>query len=559
MRDTREGTGIMNRLDYKWKVLISVIFGIFMVILDTTVVNVAFATLRAEFNASVNDSQWIISVYVMALGISTPLSGFLADRFSMKRVYVTGLVLFVVGSFLCGVAPSLNFLIAARVLQGVGGGIALPLGTALLFSAFSVEEQGLAFGIFGIALVVAPALGPILGGLLVDHDLWRWVFFINVPIGLLGAFLATTFLRYQPPGHKPRFDLLGLMTSSIGFGAVLYAASVASDDGWTSRNVLAGFIIGGVALALFALIELFVAKEPLLDLRLFKRPVFLNATVVGYVSVVALFGAEFLLPLYLQILRGRTAFETGLILLPLAITSGITAPLSGKLYDKVGPRSIMIVGFGILVINTWQLSTLDATTSISYILFLMALRGIALGLTVQTTVVASLSVITQREVSRASSLSNSTRQVVQAIGVAVLATVLVSALSGAVKDFGTKAQAESVKSGSKPIGLCEVHSPADLGITIPTQGASGPPPGVASSQGGPTPQQLVGLIQQGCNEYVDGFEQAYLLTMYFAIAAMLLGALLPGWPGKWGGRKGPSTESEKPEDRRIVASSPRTN
>ena len=174
---------------YKWKVLSTVIFGIFMVILDTTVVNVAFQTLREEFGGNLGDTQWIISIYVLALGISTPLAGFLANRFGAKKIYLGGLGLFVLGSLLCGLSPSLNFLTVARAVQGAGGGIAMPLGTALLLQAFPPREQGTALGIFGIAALVAPALGPILGGWLVDQDLWRVIFFINPPIALIGILL----------------------------------------------------------------------------------------------------------------------------------------------------------------------------------------------------------------------------------------------------------------------------------------------------------------------------------------------------------------------------------
>ena len=189
-RQSKTTTQVLDRSNYKWKVLSTVIFGIFMVILDTTVVNVAFQTLRREFGANINDSQWIISVYVLALGISTPLAGFLADRFGIKRIYLSGLALFVAGSLLCGLRQA--FLAdRGRGLQGFGGGIALPLGLALLLNAFPPSEQGMALGIFGIAAIVAPAIGPILGGWLVDHNLWRLIFFINPPIGLLGVLLGS--------------------------------------------------------------------------------------------------------------------------------------------------------------------------------------------------------------------------------------------------------------------------------------------------------------------------------------------------------------------------------
>src|SRR5512141_3349896 len=222
------GTRNQSRgLEQKWKILISVMFGIFMIILDSTVVNVAFTTLRREFGATLANAQWVISIYVLSLGVTTPVSGFLADRFGVKRMYILGLAIFVAGSFLCGLAPSLGWLIAARALQGFGGGISQPLGPAQLYRAFPPEEQGTALGIFGIALVFAPALGPILGGYLVDLNLWRAIFFVNVPIGILGIILGSRFLLDYQVERKPSFDPLGLITAVIGFGSVLYAASIA--------------------------------------------------------------------------------------------------------------------------------------------------------------------------------------------------------------------------------------------------------------------------------------------------------------------------------------------
>jgi len=306
-KDRNQNHPTKRSLPAKYRVLISVIFGLFMVILDTTVVNVAFQTLRMEFGASLNDSQWIISIYVMSLGISTPLSAFIANRIGMKQTYLIGLSIFIVGSALSGLSPNLAVLIAARGLQGFGGGIALPLGAAILLRSFPAKEQGVALGIFGIASLVAPALGPILGGFLVDRDLWRFIFFINPPIGLIGILLGSRFLPNFPRERRPSFDWPGLVTEIVGFGSVLYAASLAANNGWNAPGVVTWFLIGGVTLVGFTLIELFVAKDPLLDLRLFKKRTFLNASLLGYVSVIAMFGAEFLMPIYLQYLRGQTA------------------------------------------------------------------------------------------------------------------------------------------------------------------------------------------------------------------------------------------------------------
>ena len=324
-------------LEQKWKVLITVMFGLFMVILDSTIINIAFPTLRREFGASLADAQWVISIYVLALGITTPVSGYLADRFGIKRVYLLGLAIFVLGSFLCGIAPSLGLLIAARALQGFGGGIAQPLGPAQLYRAFPPKEQGAAFGVLGIALVVAPALGPILGGWLVDINLWRAIFFVNVPIGIIGVILGSDFLLDFRVDRKPLFDPLGLLTAIIGFGAILYSASIAENFGWGGPFTLLALGFGFFILALHVLIELRLAKEPLMDLQLFLNPTFLIAALVGYIATIALFGAEFMMPIYLQAFRGRTALDAGIILLAVAATSAIATPSAGRLYDKIGP------------------------------------------------------------------------------------------------------------------------------------------------------------------------------------------------------------------------------
>lgn len=522
-------------LERKWKILISVMFGIFMIILDSTVVNVAFTTLRREFGASLADTQWVISIYVLSLGVTTPVSGFLADRFGIKRVYLIGLAVFVIGSFFCGLAPSLGWLIAARALQGFGGGISQPLGPAQLYRAFPPKEQGTALGYFGIVLVFAPALGPILGGWLVDANLWRLIFFINIPIGILGVILGSRFLLDYQAERKPAFDPLGFLSATVGFGSVLYAASVAEINGWTGPITLLALGIGILALITHVIIELRV-KEPMTSLRLFGNPVFLNAALVGYVATIAMFGAEFLMPVYLQAFRGRTALETGYILLAIAIPSGIATPLAGRLYDKIGPRMNLIVGFGILCINTWQLSLIDATTPISYIIFLLALRGLAFGLTLQTSFVAALSSVPLDNLPRGSSLLNSTRFVVQAVSVAALATILSSAVSPEImaeQDQLVESQAAS----AERFGICEtpgVNANENLPPGVSTSLASLSPAMAAAAK-----TRILSTLKTVCAQSIQGFEHAYRITFFASIGALILGAFLPGWPRKWGGRGSP--------------------
>ena len=524
-------------LERKWKVLISVMFGIFMIILDATVVNVAFPTLRREFGATLAQAQWVLSIYVLSLGVTTPVSGFLADRFGIKRVYLFGLAVFVVGSFLCGLAPSLGWLIAARALQGFGGGVAQPLGPAQLYRAFPPKEQGTALGYFGIVLVFAPALGPILGGWLVDANLWRVIFFINIPIGIIGVLLGSRFLLDYQVERKPAFDPLGLITAVIGFGAVLYAASIAETNGWTGSTTLTAFIIGILALIAHVIIELYVVKEPMTSFRLFRNPVFLNAALVGYVATIALFSAEFLMPVYLQAFRGRTALQTGYILLAVAVTSGIATPLAGRLYDKIGPRMNMIVGFVILCINTWQLSQIEGTTPMSYILFLLALRGLAVGLTLQTSFVAALSAVPLNNLPRGSSLLNSTRFVVQAVSVAALATIFSSSISADIRAQQDKMQ-DAQTSAASPFGICETPGvPAEDNLP---PGAGTSLASLSTAAAAQAKTRILSTLKTACEQSVQGFENAYRITFFAAIGALILGAFLPGWPGKWGGRGSPA-------------------
>lgn len=500
--------------NYKWKVLGVVIFGIFMVVLDTTVVNVALPTIRDQFHATLPSAQWIVSLYVLTLGIMTPVAGFLADRFGIKRVYLLALALFAAGSLGSGLAPSLASLIATRAVQGAGGGLALPLGTAMLFEAFPPKEQGFALGLYGIGILMAPALGPVLGGYLVDRDLWRWAFFINVPIGISGIALGRWLLKEQRAEGEVKPDPLGLVASIVGFGALLYGASIAAQAGWSSPIVLVAFALGVGGLIAFAAVEMKVADDPLLDLDLFGNWTFLNASLVGWVTVMALFGAEFLMPIYLQTLRGQPAFSTGLILLPLAITAGIVTPIAGRIYDRIGPRAIVVFGFIVLSVNTWQLSKLTGTTSVRWVVFLMAMRGLAFGSTVQSTYATALGTVEPRRVSRGSALVNSMRFVMQSVAVAVFATIVASAVSPPAKEVQSALQRRTAAQ-QRGFGFCESTRPNAV------EAAHTPAP----------------ALRRVCDENMRGFGHAYRVTFWFSLLALVLSLHLPGWPGKWRGRE----------------------
>ncbi len=421
-----------------WKTLACVVTGVFMVILDTTVVNVAFPTLQREYGASLHAAQWIVSLYVLVLGIVTPVAGYLADRFGLKRMFILGLALFTAGSAACGVAPSLGWLIAGRVMQGVGGGITQPSGTALLYRAFPPARIGRAFGVFGLALLVAPALGPVLGGWLVDAGYWRWIFFLNIPVGAWGIFAGRQWLHEWRRPDTPALDRPGVVLSSVGFGALLYAAASARTVGLASVTVTLSLALGMAALAALWIVE-HRSKAPLLDVRLLENPVFLAANIVGYVGVVGLFAAQFLLPLFLETIRGLSPGAVGQVLLAQPLAAAVATPLSGRFYDKVGPRVLAVTGFLLLAVSTWGLVRLDAHTSVGHIKLLLALRGLAFGLTIQTTFTTALGTVPRDRVARASAFVSATRFSIQAVSVAIL-SALVGGATGAtytVQGFAT--------------------------------------------------------------------------------------------------------------------------
>ncbi len=487
---------------YKWRVLASVVVGLFMVILDATVVNVALKTIQLNFHVTTDQAQWTISLYTLALGITTPISGFLGDRFGNKRIYLSGITLFVTGSILAGIFSRTDYLlllIIARGVQGIGGGIALPLGTALLFSAFPPKQRGAAFGIFGIVLVFAPAIGPLLGGWLVDHNQLPWIFFLNLPVGIVGLTIGLRFLHTSPRARHAHIDIPGIIFSALGFGAILFAASLAGEQsvGWSDIRVIASLIVGIASLVVFVFVE-WRTPEPLLDLHLYTIPSFALANIASTVGIIALFGAEFLLPLYLQILRGESAFQTGLILLPLAIASAITSVVAGRISDRIGPRVPIVIGFLLIAYNTYQLSQITLTTSIVFIMFLVAIRGFGIGLIIQNSQLAALMDVPLSKLNRGTPLVQATRQTMQSIGIAVLATIL----SGAVTVSVTGAIADG---------------------NVPNFAALPPAQRALAEQG-------LHLFQ---NQYIVGFEHAYLATCIIAIIATFVSLFLPGWPQKY--------------------------
>ncbi|MBV9229737.1 MAG: DHA2 family efflux MFS transporter permease subunit, partial [Chloroflexi bacterium] len=337
------------------------------------------------------------------------------------------LAAFIICSALCGLAWSLPVLILFRVLQGAGGAALFPLSITLLFREFPPGERGVAMGFFGVPALLAPAIGPTLGGYIVTYAGWPLIFYINVPVGIVAIILAMILLREYRPEGRTRFDFIGFFFAAVGLATVLYALSDASTDGWTSATVLGFLTVGLIFLALFIITELIIANrggQPLLDLRLFANGPFRTSIIASVFVIFCLFSGLFLFTIYLQTTRGLSAFQTGLILLPQALASMVSVVVGGRLVDRIGVRAVMIPGLLILAFATWQLTSLTVYSPYGWIQAMFILRGLALGLTIQPLTVAGLAEIHPRQLAQASSLNTVGRAVSSSLGIAVIATLV---------------------------------------------------------------------------------------------------------------------------------------
>lgn len=428
--DGREGVAwldvaVVRRLEYKWIVAVIFVTGLFMDILDATIINVAIPELQRHFGTTGATIEWIVTGYLLSLAVWIPASGWLGDRFGTKRVFLFALAMFTGASVLCGLAWSIESLIAFRILQGVGGGMLTPVGTAMLFRAFPPEERAAASSVLTIPTVIAPATGPVLGGLLVTHVDWRWIFFVNVPIGVLGFVFGAKYLREHREPDAGRLDVAGFVLSAVGLAAVLYGLSQAPEHGWGSPEVLAALLGGAAAFVALVVVEL-RTDEPLLSFRLYRNRLFRNANLANFMSSGALLGLLFLLPLYLQRLRGFSALESGLATFPQAIGVMLTARFVGRLYPTVGPRRLLSGGLFGIALASLPFVFVGLETSPWWIRLIMFVRGVFFAFAIVPLQAASFATISPADTGRASSLFNTGRQVGSALGVAALATILFS-------------------------------------------------------------------------------------------------------------------------------------
>src|SRR5215469_16287843 len=419
------------RLDYRWQVAIIDALGLFMAVLDNTIVSVALPQMQLAFKTDLSTITWVATGYFLAQAAVIPIAGYLSDRIGTKLVFMLSLGLFTLGSGLCAIAPSHTLLILFRVIQGVGGGGLFPIVFALIYRAFPPTERGIASAIIGAPVLLAPAFGPTVGGYLTTTFSWNAIFIINLPIGVLTLALAFFVLRGRAaerqqdevPAYRGRFDILGLALSMIGFTAVVYGISEASSRGWGDRLVLISLIGGGMVLVAFVITELLVS-DPVMDVRLFLNYTFSIANVLTWALAAFLFGSLFLLPFFFERVQGLTPLSAGEILILQGLASAAGVVVSGALYNRVGPRIMAVVGFVLVTVGTIGITQLNVATAGLSLQGWLVLRGFGLGLVNIPMQTLALSVVSNKAMARASSLVNVTRQVFSAVGVSALTTYL---------------------------------------------------------------------------------------------------------------------------------------
>lgn len=401
----------MQKLPKKWLVVITVLLGTFTVILNNSLLNPALPKFMEIFDADAVSVSWIMTIFMLMTGMTLPVTGYLADRFGKKQVYLTGLGLFVVMSFFGSFSWNLSSIIFFRAMQGIAGGLMMPLSMALIFDAFPKNERGFATGVWGIASMMAPTIGPTIGGFIIELGSWQWLFFMNLPTGLLCFLLGLKFLSSTKSDRSRRFDLIGFLTITAGLGCLLFGlGQIAALEDLLSVLNLSLVMIGVLLIVIFVFYEP-RQEEPLLKLTVFTNSTYRNSVSISSVQTMSLFSGVFLVPILIQNVYGYSPIVTGLIFLPSGLFMGICVTVAGRILDKRGAKGVVTTGLIITGLTSFLLGMLTLESSLWIIFMLMALRGIGLGLSNMPATTAGLNAISDNLVAQGSAINNVVRRI----------------------------------------------------------------------------------------------------------------------------------------------------
>ncbi|MCG1389912.1 DHA2 family efflux MFS transporter permease subunit [Staphylococcus epidermidis] len=419
----QESNFIFGKGITRGKILAAMLFGMFIAILNQTLLNVALPKINTEFNISASTGQWLMTGFMLVNGILIPISAFLFNKYSYRKLFIIGLTLFTLGSLVCAISFNFPIMMSGRVLQAIGAGILMPLGSNVIVTIFPPEKRGVAMGTMGIAMILAPAIGPTLSGYIVQNYDWNVMFYGMFFIGIIAIVIGLFWFKLYQSTTNPKADIPGIIYSTIGFGSLLYGFSEAGNKGWGSTEIVTMFIVGTVFIIFFILRELRM-KAPMLSLEVLKYPTYTLTTVINMIVMMSLYGGMILLPLYLQNLRGFSALDSGLLLLPGALVMGALGPVAGKLLDTIGIKPLAIFGIGIMTYATWELSKLNMDTTYLHIMWIYIVRSFGMAFVMMPIMTAGMNALPPRLISHGNAFVNTMRQLAGSIGTAILVTVM---------------------------------------------------------------------------------------------------------------------------------------
>lgn len=430
--------------------MIAILFvGAFVAFLNNTLLNVALPTIMKDFGITYAKVQWLATGYMLVSGILVPASAFFVTRFKNRHLFITAMSIFTIGTIMAGFAPNFGMLLAGRMVQAAGAASMSPLLMNVMLTSFPKEKRGAAMGIFGLVMIAAPAIGPTLSGYIVEHHDWRMLFQMIIPFAIISLLFGIWKLDNVMETREVHLDVPSVLLSTVAFGGILYGFSTAGDKGWSSPWVYGTILVGFVALIIFIFKQLRM-DQPLLELRIYKYPMFALGSAISVIVSMAMFSGMILTPAYVQSIRGIEPFEAGLMMLPGALAMGIMSPITGKLFDKFGPRILAIIGLTITTIATFGLTKLALDSSYTFIVSMYTIRMFGMSMVMMPIMTNGLNQLPQMMNPHGTAINNTLQQVAGAIGSAVLVTFMNNRTKSTAEDLIAEAKAHAAQSGTAP-------------------------------------------------------------------------------------------------------------
>jgi EmrB/QacA subfamily drug resistance transporter len=484
----------VNELNRKWWTLGAVAFGLFMVMLDNTIVTVALPTIRRELDIRVSELEWIVTAYTLTFAAFILIGGKLADLLGRRLMFNVGLAIFTISSLLCGLAGSINLLLGARAIQGVGAAIMIPSTLSIVTATFPPRQRGTAIGVWAGTAGMALAIGPLLGGILTQQLSWHWIFFVNVPVGVLAIVVSRiVIVESRDTSHEQGLDLPGLLSSGLSLFALTYALIEGDNKGWTSPLIIGLFVLSGVLMFVFIVLEL-RQRLPMLELSLFRIGNFVGSVLVALLVSLAMFGVFFFMSLYIQNIIGYSPTRAGASFLPMTVLVIIVAPFAGRYSDRIGSRWLMAGGMALVAVSLYLFSRVGLHTTYPQLLPAMIIGGIGMPMAMSPTTAAAMATVPVDKAGVGAGVLNSFRQVGGSLGIALLGAIMAS-------------QSSSFARNAEAAYRAKVQKAAALGIHLPA----------------PSAQQKQAVAQQA---FVHGLHNALLVAAAIALGAVFVGATL---------------------------------